>query len=355
MEYLNSGGNIQAVRSVLSLDQEDLDGDTIPEIIIDGDTVTTVIGCRDGKYANWLDLIADPDSFAPSLVSAQDMNLDGLPESVFMSKGGSGWSRHYTIWIYEWYAGYPKQLLYVDDFRNVVVQVADIDGDGVQELIVQGNNTANPDDLVLGGPFRDEIYIYKWNGDSFISEPVQYAAPQYRFQALQDTDRFSVQGQYDKALEYYQNVIFSGSLDWWSPEKKEQIYRDHLYTWNGQELVYPPTSTPLPENRSEYFELASYTYYRMVALHVYLGEMDAAQIQYNTLQQKFPADSPGHPYVEMATAFWDAYQSSGNMTTACGAAIKYAAEHPEILIPLGSDYHGWQSHIYVPADVCPFR
>lgn len=33
----------------------------------------------------------------------------------------------------------------------------------------------------------------------------------------------------------------------------------------------------------------------------------------------------------------------------------YAVEHPDILIPLGSDYHGAQSHIYVPADVCPFR
>jgi hypothetical protein len=43
------------------------------------------------------------------------------------------------------------------------------------------------------------------------------------------------------------------------------------------------------------------------------------------------------------------------MYDGCAAAIQYAVEHPEILIPLGSDYHGWQSHIYEPADVCPFR
>jgi hypothetical protein len=42
------------------------------------------------------------------------------------------------------------------------------------------------------------------------------------------------------------------------------------------------------------------------------------------------------------------------MHNGCAAAIQYAAEHPEILIPLGSDYHGAQSHIYVLADVCPF-
>jgi len=43
------------------------------------------------------------------------------------------------------------------------------------------------------------------------------------------------------------------------------------------------------------------------------------------------------------------------MYDGCAAAIQYAVEDPEILVPLGSDYHGSQSHIYEPADVCPFR
>ncbi len=72
--------------------------------------------------------------------------------------------------------------------------------------------------------------------------------------------------------------------------------------------------------------------------------------------KKHSRDDPyAHPYVEMATAFWEAYQSTHRMYDGCVAAIQYAVEHPEILIPLGSDYHGSQSHIYVPADVCPFR
>ena len=66
-------------------------------------------------------------------------------------------------------------------------------------------------------------------------------------------------------------------------------------------------------------------------------------------------DQYGRPYVEMATAFWNGYQSTYKMYDGCAAAIQYAAEHPEILTPLGSDYHSSQSHIYVPADVCPFR
>jgi len=61
------------------------------------------------------------------------------------------------------------------------------------------------------------------------------------------------------------------------------------------------------------------------------------------------------PYVEMATRFWNAYQSMHKMYDGCAAAIEYAAENPEILVPLGDGYHGAQSHTYVPADVCPFR
>jgi hypothetical protein len=76
---------------------------------------------------------------------------------------------------------------------------------------------------------------------------------------------------------------------------------------------------------------------------------------YNTLQEKFGNNQYGRPYVEMATTFWNAYQSTHKMYDGCAAAIQYAAEHPDILTPLGSDYHGAQSHIYKPEDVCPFR
>jgi hypothetical protein len=85
------------------------------------------------------------------------------------------------------------------------------------------------------------------------------------------------------------------------------------------------------------------------------GDELEAETAYKSLQQKFGNDQYGHPFVELATAFWNAYQSTDKIYDGCAAAIQYAAEHPEILTPLGSDYHGSQSHTYVPADVCPFR
>jgi hypothetical protein len=128
-------------------------------------------------------------------------------------------------------------------------------------------------------------------------------------------------------------------------------YKQETYVWFPG--VTPP---PIPsEDKTEYPRLAAYAYYRIMLLHMVQGnETDAGSV-FNSLQGKIGDDPYGQPYFEMATAFWNAYQSTHKMYDGCAEAIQYAAEHPEILIPLGSDYHGSQSHIYVPADVCPFR
>lgn len=76
---------------------------------------------------------------------------------------------------------------------------------------------------------------------------------------------------------------------------------------------------------------------------------------YVNLQAKFPAGQPGYAYAEMAQAFWEDYQASQDIGQACGKAVAYATAHADSLTYLGSDYHGLQSHIYKPDDVCPFK
>ncbi len=90
-------------------------------------------------------------------------------------------------------------------------------------------------------------------------------------------------------------------------------------------------------------------------LHVVQGRDTEAATTYQTLQNTFGNDPYTSPYTEMATTFWNAYQSTHRMYDGCAASIQYVVEHPEILIPLGSDYHGAQAKIYQPEDVCPFR
>jgi hypothetical protein len=191
-------------------------------------------------------------------------------------------------------------------------------------------------------------YIYSWNGENFVFTSEEFEPPQYRFQAIQDGDFKALLRQYDDALLLYQNAIFSKKLDWWSSAQYD--FLKSKYNNSNITLPAPPTEEP-----SEYPRLAAYAYYRILLLHILQGhESDAATV-YKTLQQKFGNDPYGKPYVEMATTYWEAYQATHKMYDSCAAAIQYAGQHSETLVPLGSDYHGSQSHTYFLAHVCPFR
>jgi hypothetical protein len=335
--------------SVLNYSRADLTNDSVPELIIKFSPDVNfiyILGCKSNQYKILFSFPPDLERSTFEIIG--DANKNGVPEILIGSEtcsttcGGE-------FFVLEWKLDSFQKVLETSDFYtsldNIVAK--DLDNDGLMEFSWAGGiSTWN----YLSPPWRLETHIYKWNGERFAALPVIFDALQFRFQAIQDADRETLAGNYDKAFQLYYDAIVDTQLGWWSPELFSQQHDIAL-----SPKSYQVTPTPPAADATEYPRLAAYAYYRMVALHAYLGEMDAATVQYNTLQQKFPAGDPGHPYVEMATAFWDAYQSSANMTTACAAAIEYAAEHPEILIPLGSDYHGWQSHQYVPADVCPFR
>jgi hypothetical protein len=152
-------------------------------------------------------------------------------------------------------------------------------------------------------------------------------------------------------MQFYLEAINNEYLEWWSPER--QTYEQHI---GSPVYMFIETPSVVPvEDTTEYPRLAAYAYYRIMLLHLVQNQESEATTTYNTLQEKFGNDPYARAYVDMASAFWQAYQSTHKMYDGCAAAIQYAAEHPEILIPLGSDYHGAQSHIYVAEDVCPFR
>lgn len=182
-------------------------------------------------------------------------------------------------------------------------------------------------------------------------EQPYYSDPVFRFQAIQDADIESLKNNFNRALQLYDEAIGNKNLGWWSPERNK-FETEQSYTALSSENIISTQPSPDP---SEYPRLAAYAYYRIMLLHFMQGNESEATATYSTLQQTFGNDPYARPYVEMATAFWDAYQSMHKMYDGCAAAIQYAVEHPEILIPLGSDYHGAQAKIYKPEDVCPFR
>ncbi len=343
----------------------DLTNDGIPELAI-GATSFYIFGCRDGFFETLLILPPDGYLSPPSIIEVNDYNKNGIDEFVVLLGTLSQGGRIYLI--HEWDKNKFISLLEPDDpeypYSGIIyLQITgdfhfeDIDNDGVYELITNSGIpvwSTYPDFL----PWRNEKTYYKWNGAFYVPAWREYYIPdvdfvtiqEFRFQSIQDGDLATLQGEYAKALDFYQRAIFDSSLSGYSLEIRNNLQEN----WDAH-FVNDPTPTPYPNDPSEYPKLASYAYYRIMLLHVVQGNLAEAENVYNTLQKEFSHDQYGAPYAEMARDFWQAYQQNQNMTDACGAAITYAAIHPEILIPLGSDYHGWQSHTYEPADICPFR
>jgi len=353
LDYLNSGGDINTI--ITQLDARgfgknylyvytDLTGDSEPEFLLRDTFRYSFTGgyffytCANGYYTIKLDASQDNGI---EIYSIQDINLNGIPEVVFLIQN--------VLVVIEWDGDSFIETLGIRAFGESHYEIQDTNHDGLMEIILsRGYPPFGNESEEL--PWRHYTSTYAWNGSSYILKSKELEYPQYRFQAIQDADTYASTGMNEKAFSYYQDAIFNKDLEWWSPERREFLLT-FLHTPNTPS----PSQIEPPSDPTEYPRLATYAYYRIMLLHFAHGQESDATTTYNTLQQEFGSDPYGAPYVEMATAFWEAYQSTYKMHDGCAAAIQYAAEYPEILIPLGSDYHGAQSHIYTPADVCPFR
>jgi hypothetical protein len=365
--YLNSGGTLAQLRDSGIAEIIDLTNDGVNEVVYKGllRVSVSILGCKDGKYQDYLDFGGD---FGVNLIKAPDLNKNGMPELILYDISHYGFA---DIFIYEWDSNKFRSLINLgtDTSTGLVIdgvsatslhKITDTNGDGLREIvIVYDVHETESWPFGIGmyvasqRPLRNQTIItLGWNGEHFVDlTPGNDELPQYRFQAIQDGDEQVRYGNYTTVLSLYQEAIFNDQLEWWSPERKE--YEMNLYRsqFEATPTAYP---TPKPDN-TEYPHLAAYAYYRIMLLHIVQGHESDAGTVYKTLQQKFSRAPHGQPYVEMANAFWDTYQSTHTVYEACVASIQYAAAHREILIPLGSEYHGGYSHLYVPADVCLFR
>jgi hypothetical protein len=363
LNFLNGGISIKALANAINVPgfkplflSQDVTGDKIPELLFSNSEPIYhfyIYICSQGQY-----ILHSPQinyyGWLTEIVAVKDLNSDRIPEITLEHSGCSG-NGCYSIYILEW-DGNEFQVLnsnpqygeYMDGL--IKVEVKDLNNDGNFEILMTGGVPAIGA-YIINPPWRLETRILAWNGRNFVLESIKYEPPEFRFQAVQDGDRAALAGRFDEAMKSYQDAISSDKLDWWSSQRQT----DTMIKLGNE--GYSALGTPAPgiPDTTEYPRLVAYAYYRIMLLHVVQGHETEAGTVFNTLQEKFGNDPYGQPYVEMATAFWNAHQSTHKTYDGCAAAIQYTAEHPEILTPLGSDYHGWQSRIYKPEDICPFR
>jgi hypothetical protein len=228
-------------------------------------------------------------------------------------------------------------------------KLIDTDHNGTYEIVLTGGVPSSIGDAYFNGPYRSTTLTYMWDGQYYSRFSQVYSPPEYRFQAIQDGDEASLRRNYDEALNFYQDAIFSDKLKSWSADIHQQ-----LIAQNEAIFQRTPTPTELPPDPQEYYQLAAYARYRIMLLHLIRGYQQEAKIVYDTLQEKFPERNAGYPYAEMAKLFWLDYTSSHDLGLSCKAAVNYARTHPEILTPLTGSEYGFWNRTYLSSDVCPF-
>jgi hypothetical protein len=389
LAFLNNGGTTQAVINALSwtdqqdlspdlkyddsiknkddfnkshLFEQDLTGDGIPEFIVSRVNLY-ILGCRNQKYElllqlnndDWVNRVA-----APWITAIDDLNSDGTPEIVVKSYYDMTGT---AFRVFEWQGDQFYSLINAKSTSNYFTEsdaiaipmgeliLANVDKNETKELIAQGYKL-----FPHGLPSRGEKYTYGWNRKNFVLLSKEFSKPIYRFEAVQDGDRYSLTGNYDKAISFYQDGIFSDKLDWWSSERNQ--YEVDCFSSKPNCPGFPVPPSPDPK---EYYNLAAYSRFRIMVTYVLRGWLSDAETVYNELQKQFPPGQTGNAYAEMASRFWNEYQASENMEKACSKAIEYAKSNPTgVLSYLGNGdyalaYYGEQSLSYTAEDVCPFK
>ena len=367
LDFLNHGGSIKSVIQKLSkadfggyfygkskgFAYQDITGDSVSELIFEDFSVTQrihIFYCEGRKYKIYPSEETEVhQQGTDNIYSIEDMNLNGLPEIVIVDIGGCS-GACFGATIYEWNGEeFMDRSPYAGTTGFDSFQMKDFDHNGTKEFILRGDRPCIGC-FAFETPWRYKTTVYIWNGQTYAPLPEKFDPPVYRYQAIEDADRLVMEGKFAEALPLYQDAIFSDKLEWWSHERWEYELNVSQYSYSSIKPTFPPL--PAPDD-SEYPRLAAYAYYRIMLLHVVKGYESDAGTVYKTLQQKFSNDQYGYPYAEMATSFWNEYQSSHDLTSACAKAIQYTVEHPDLLTPLGGPSQ--QDYNYKSEDVCPFR
>lgn len=382
LDFLNAGGTRQAVVAAYGqrtagvmisdvtgdniVQEKDITGDGVPELVLTDSNTMDAFICQNGEYQGKNLLYQTYHFTQPVIVDIIDMNLDSVGEVIAMEGDAS----IRFVSVLEW-DGNAFQLLNSergsrwdplqscsDLLGSSWVYAQDTDGNGTLELVLKQDIPIGPE-YGMGLPWRKETRICTWNGTAFVlSQRSIDTPPVYRFQAIQDGDVATRAGQYNQALALYQQAISSNTLLDWSPAWR--IYEMEKYNIEGVDPSPTPRPTPVPD-LAEYANLSAYAHFRMLLLYIVQNDVPEAKTIYDTLQQEYPESRAGHVYAEMATLFWNEYQHGNTIEQACATVTEYAFDHPaETLSRLGNGefavmYFGDQSLTYRPKDLCPFQ
>jgi hypothetical protein len=390
LDYLNRGGDpAKVIESFLPFGgqyfQKDLTNDGYPELII-GHRLLHIFGCEDAFFVTLL-LQDKKEYHVPSsgMNFLGDMNRSGMPNLlVWVWEGAINSLIPKEYQILEWNGHEFENLIIQPDFESRKwgggvsdgyaymwgswifngemrdgVEVSDVDGDGVLELIMRGGIIGHPSWL-SDGPWRAETMVYKWNGKGFIMDSLEVTPPEFQFQAIHDADQAFLNSNFDLALELYEDAIIPGKYRWWV----EGLIQNENEFEEAKQLEWHTTPTPVLPDHREYDHLSAYARYRMLLIYTQQGRVTEAAEMANTMERAYPLGNAGYAIARLANVFWSSYKHNLDIHSACKSAVEVTKQSAwDIFMYVGQieiggkiigTYHGGQTVRYQITDICPF-
>lgn len=168
---------------------QDFTNDGVPELALRltlyvSSVSFAIFGCRDGVYQQLLDISSIRLGYAPIIFSIEDNNKNGIPELTILegyaSQGG------HSFGVYEW-DGQKFGGIHLWVEATGEIHYEDIDHDFLKELILDSGIPVW-ETYWSGLPWRNERTYYKWNGQNYSPDKIEFDQPEFRFQAVQDAD-----------------------------------------------------------------------------------------------------------------------------------------------------------------------
>jgi hypothetical protein len=331
-KVLRSWGAISDLGGLVRADR-DFTGDGVPEVLVvmldptigerippPGDLY--VFGCLEGSYRLLWQAGYAPDRGMPLVLSADDINGDGINDLVYVVESCEDVICYRTVHMLGWSLTLGSfQSMLQDEVRLPFadISLSDENGDGVAELVVVGGGAASPE----AGPQHQSRYVYGWDGEHYGLIEAGEGEMTYRIHRVHEADAKFEAEDYEAAIDLYKQVVRD----------------DDLLGW-------------IVADEREY--LTAYARYRMVLAYAASGQNGKAEGQLNDLLNASPPGSstPGAGYAEMAQAFWDEFSDSGKLGKSCQVVVAIAEARADVLGVLNS--YGYSNRTYTAGDMCPF-
>jgi hypothetical protein len=334
--FLSDGAGIAALDTLLRDDwgllddastfRGDLDftGEGTPDILLafaapDTGGVLLVMACANGRYLPLIDTQTG-GSTPPQVIFAGDMNSDSTADLFYTAyvcsaESSDDCAYHTQLLTWDARSGRFTSLLSRPITSGEPPAPNDVDSDRVQELVVRLTDTGS----VATGPLRTGVNIYDWNGAAYVLSITQPDPPRFKIQVIHEADSAFNRLAIDEAISLYELARQDATLRYW---------------FNDEAAI-----------------LDSYALYRLLLAFAYT-EDDRLLPTYQASLQTFIDPSAAPVYFLMTTTFWDAFQSSYNLHSACAAVQSVIAARPEAVGLLNR--YGSRSPAYTAGDLCPF-